>query len=277
MKRYWEIVKKASDFIREQVEPIPQAGMITDVDLVLSESIFSVEKTLAYKDIPNFPLSTIVGHEGRILFGKISGQPLIVFQGRFHLYEGHSALEIAFPVRVMKNLGVIHLIVTDVAGGMNPDYYAGDIMLIKDHINLTGKNPLIGANYELWGERFPDMSRAYDVTLSLILEEICRYKKIRLRKGVYAGLVGPSLETLADIHFLNTIGADAVGFATILEVIAAAHSGMKVTGLSITIDADKLYNSPQVSVASIREAANEAEPVISMLASKIVYESSVLN
>jgi purine-nucleoside phosphorylase len=277
MKRYWEIVKKASEFIQEQVEPIPQAGIITDVDLVPSESKFFVEKTLAYRDIPNFPVSTIVGHEGRILFGKIGRQPLMVFQGRFHIYEGYSAMEIAFPVRVMKHLGVKHLIVTDVAGGVNPDFNTGDIMLIQDHINLTGKNPLIGANYELWGERFPDMSRVYDVTLSPILEEICRSKQISMREGVYACLRGPSLKTPADIRFLRTIGADAVGFSTVLEAIAGVHSGMKITGMSIIIDVSNLYNSPPTSVASILEAVNEVASVISMLASKIVSKSSVQN
>ena len=165
MKRYWEKVKKASDFIRKQVEPIPQTGIITDVDLVPSENYFSIEKIIAYRDIPNFPVSTTAGHQGRILFGKMGIQPLMVFEGRFHFYEDNSAMEIAFPVRVMKNLGAKHLIVTDVAEGVNPDFNTGDIMLIQDHINLTGKNPLIGANYELWGERFPDMSRVYDVML----------------------------------------------------------------------------------------------------------------
>ena len=277
MKDYLEIVKEASDFIQNQVEPIPGVGMITDVDLVPTESIFSVKKTLAYRDIPSFPVSSTVGHGGRILFANIGRQGLLVFQGRFHLYEGYSALEIAFPVRVMKNLGVRHLIITDVAGRVNPDFNTGDVMLIQDHINLTGKNPLIGANNELWGERFPDMTQIYDMTLSMPLEEICRHMRISMHKGVYAGLRGPSLEALADVPFLKTIGADAVGFATILEVIAAVHSGMKVTGLSIISDVDNLYGSPTVSVASIIEAAYEAAPVISMLTSKIVSESSVRN
>ncbi|MEN8243628.1 MAG: purine-nucleoside phosphorylase [Thermodesulfobacteriota bacterium] len=277
MKGYWKNVKEASDCIRKQFEAIPSVGMITDVDLMLGERTFSFEQTLAYRDIPNFPVGTNMDHGGKIIVAKVDGQQLLVFQGRFNLYEGYSALEIAFPVRVMKNLGVKHLIVTDVAGGVNPDFNPGDIMLIQDHINLTGENPLIGTNHESWGERFPDMSRVYDVALAPIIEEIVRYEKMGMRKGVYAGRPGPSLEAPGDVPFLKTIGADAVGFATILEVIAAVHSGMKITGLSIISDVENLYRSPHVSVASILEAANEAASVISMLTSKIVSESGARN
>jgi len=277
MKGYWKNVKEASNCIRKQIASVPAVGMITDIYLVPGDQTFSFEQTLAYRDIPNIAAATSVDHGGRIIVANVDGQQLLVFQGRFKLYEGYSALETVFPVRVMKNLGVKHLIVTDVGGGVNPDFNPGDIMLIQDHINLTGENPLIGTNHDSWGERFPDMSRVYDVTLAPVLEEIVRYEKMDMRKGVYAGRPGPSLEAPGDVPFLKTIGADAVGFATILEVIAAVHSGMKITGLSIISDIENLYHSPHDRMASILEAANDAAPVISMLTSKIVSESGARN
>jgi purine-nucleoside phosphorylase len=186
-----------------------------------------------YQNTPHFPVATVKSHAGRLLFGEMAGRPVMVMQGRLHLYEGYSPAEVTFPIRVMQAMGVRRLIVTNAAGGINLDFRPGDMMLITDHINLTGENPLTGPNVDHWGLRFPDMTRAYDPELIALAEKTAKAAGIPIRRGVYAGLKGPSLETPAETRFLKTVGAEAVGFSTVQEVIAAVHGGMQVLGISI--------------------------------------------
>jgi purine-nucleoside phosphorylase len=193
----------------------------------------AVEAAFDYADIPHFPVATVQGHPGRLILGEIRGCPIAVMQGRFHLYEGYAPAAVAFPVRVLQEMGVRRLVVTNASGGIHPDFRPGDLMLISDHINLTGENPLVGPNDEGFGLRFPDMSQAYSPLLRARAARAGAAAGITLRQGVYAGLKGPSLETPAEIRFLRTIGADAVGLSTVQEVIAAVHAGMQVLGISI--------------------------------------------
>jgi purine-nucleoside phosphorylase len=205
-----------------------------------------------------------------LLIGEIQGCAVMVMQGRFHLYEGYSPLEVTFPIRVMQELGVKILILTNAAGGLNTAFNAGDIMLITDHINLTGSNPLIGPNEDRWGIRFPDMSAAYDKALTSIAANVAQSAGLPIRRGVYVGLKGPSLETPAEIRFLKTIGAEAVGFSTVQEVIAAVHAGMRVLGLSTITNVHDPENPIPATVEDIIEVAKTAAPVLEKIIRKVV-------
>jgi len=222
----------AARYIKTRTERAPRVGLLTGTGLGESARFVRQPATIAYSDIPNFPVSTVQSHAGRLLVGNVGRCPVMVLQGRFHLYEGYSALQVTFPIRVMQELGVEILMLTNAAGGLNLEFTAGDVMLITDHINLTGANPLVGPNDDRWGIRFPDMSRAYDQRLADIARQAATTAAISLCDGIYAGLQGPALETPAEVRFLRTIGADAVGFSTVLEVIAAVHAGMRVLGLA---------------------------------------------
>ncbi|MEN8246245.1 MAG: purine-nucleoside phosphorylase [Thermodesulfobacteriota bacterium] len=270
MENYWNQVEEATAFVQQYFSKKPVIGVLTGTGLGASAQSLAAEMVLDYADIPHFPVSTVVSHPGRLVAGTLAGRPAVVFQGRFHLYEGYSPREVAFPVRVLQKLGTEHLIVTNAAGGLNLDFKAGDVMLIRDHINLTGANPLVGANNTDWGDRFPDMSRAYSRALAQSAASICRDRHISLRQGVYAGLLGPSLETPAEIRFLKTIGADAVGLSTIQEVIAAAHAGMKILGLSIITNINDPDNPAPASIAAILDVANQAAPVVDRIVTELV-------
>jgi len=232
MQNYKQRTVETAEFLRSRISALPQIGLMTGTGLGESAEFLHISESFEYKDIPNFPTSTVESHPGRLLFGEMEGKQIIAMQGRFHLYEGYSELEVTFPIRVMQALGVKVLLVTNAAGGINPQFNAGDIMIIDDHINLTGSNPLIGPNEDRWGIRFPDMINAYDQKLTAVAENAGKNAGIPLQKGTYVGLKGPSLETPAEVRFLRTIGADAVGFSTIQEVITAVHAGIKVLGLS---------------------------------------------
>ncbi len=231
-----------------------------------------------YKEIPHFPLSTVQTHIGRMLAGDMNGCPVVAMQGRFHLYEGYGPLEVTYPIRVMQLLGVKILMLSNASGGLNPRFNAGDIMLITDHINLTGANPLIGPNEDSWGIRFPDMSRAYNRELITVAENIARAYDVRLQKGIYAGLTGPSLETPAEVKFLQTIGAAAVGFSTVQEVIAAVHGKMRVLGLSTITNVHNPDNPIPATVEEIIEVAKSAahhlEKIMKGVVEKI-YETEI--
>ncbi len=218
--------------IAARVKRKPQVGIILGTGLGGLVEKISVGEALSYEDIPHFPRSTVEGHAGRLLFGSLGGKNVVVMQGRVHYYEGYSAGRITLPVRVMKKLGVEILILSNAAGGLNRLFAPGDVMVICDHINLTGQNPLIGPNLESFGPRFPDMTAVYDRELISMAEQVAREEKIKLQKGVYVGIIGPNLETPAETRFLRMIGADAVGMSTIPEVIVAVHCGMRVLGLS---------------------------------------------
>jgi purine-nucleoside phosphorylase len=225
----------AANYIRLNSRYQPQVGLILGSGLnPLAEAVEGAD-TIPYGEIPHFPEPTVEGHLGRLVLGRLEGAPIAVMQGRVHFYEGYTIQQVVFPVRVMQALGIKTLIVTNAAGGLNAAFRVGDLMLITDHINLagmTGNNPLFGPNDPALGPRFPDMSQAYDPALRALAQEVAQQHNIRLHKGVYAGLSGPSFETPAEIRFLRLIGADAVGMSTVAEVTVACHGGVRVLGIS---------------------------------------------
>jgi len=227
-----EQMKEATQYIEQQTKLKPEIGLILGSGLGVLGDYMEDAVIVSYSDIPHFPTSTVEGHAGELMIGTLSGKTVLLMRGRFHMYEGYGAEVTAFPVRVMKALGVKSLVVTNAAGGINTEFAAGNLMLISDHLNLTGKNPLIGPNDETLGARFPDMSEAYSKRLRGIAKEVASEHDIDLVEGVYAGLLGPSYETPAEIRMLRTLGADAVGMSTVAEVIAARHSGIEVVGIS---------------------------------------------
>lgn len=233
MESFKNKVFQATSFVRSKIGQHPHIGLLIGTGLAGCLSHMKTAVSIDYRDIPNFPISTAPTHRGALLFGSIRGKQILAMQGRFHYYEGYSMRDITLPVRVMQLLGVKTLIVLNASGGINPSLNTGDLMVIADHINLTGSNPLIGRNVDEWGPRFPDMTQVYDPKLIIMAEETALENGVRLQKGVYVGLPGPSLETRAEIRFLKTIGADAVGLSTIPEVIAAAHGGMAILGISV--------------------------------------------
>ncbi len=258
---------------RNQTDLRPRVGVLTGTGLGETIKDMQMKAAFDYRQIPHFPLSTVQSHPGRLLLGTMSGMPMVAMQGRVHLYEGYSALDVTFPVRVMQTMGIEYLILTNAAGGLNPDYTTGDIMLITDHINLTGANPLAGPNEDRWGVRFPDMGFAYDPALARCAKSVAADLEIPLRSGIYAGLSGPSLETPAEIRFLRTIGADAVGFSTVQEVITAIHGGIKVLGLStITNVHDPAKPIPadvDDIIAVAQAAASTVDKLIDAMAAEI--------
>ncbi|MBE6044311.1 purine-nucleoside phosphorylase [Clostridium thermopalmarium] len=225
-------IKEAADYILNKTKTRPEVALILGSGLGdLANEIENAEY-FDYADIPHFPVSTVQGHAGRLVIGILEGKKVVAMQGRFHYYEGYKMEEVTFPVRVMKLLGVEKLIVTNAAGAVNTSYNPGDLMLIKDHLNLMGNNPLIGKNLDEFGTRFPDMSNAYDKELRDRVKEIAKSIDIELKEGVYAAMSGPTYETPAEIRMVHALGGDAVGMSTVPEVIIAVHSGIKVVGIS---------------------------------------------
>lgn len=230
-----EHYEEAAAYVRSQSRHRPEIGLILGSGLnPLADAVEPADR-IPYQDVPHFPLPSVEGHVGQLVLGHLAGKTVMIMQGRVHFYEGYPIQQVVFPVRVMKVMGVKTLFVTNAAGGLNPAYRPGDLMLISDHINLigmTGSNPLFGPNDPTLGPRFPDMSQAYDPELRHAARQVAQDEGIPLHEGVYAGLAGPSFETPADIHFLRLIGADAVGMSTVPEVIVARHGGMRVLGVS---------------------------------------------
>ena len=275
MESYQRKVAETTQFLESRIDTAPLLGLLTGTGLGESVKSLQISTAYPYADLPHFPLSTVESHPGRLLFGRIREYPAVVMQGRFHLYEGYTPLEIVFPIRVMQQLGVKILVVTNAAGGLNLSFNAGDIMIVRDHINLTGANPLVGPNVDDWGERFPDMTRTYDPHLAKIAAEADN----NLQTGVYAGLKGPSLETPSEVRYLKTIGADAVGFSTIQEVIAAVHAQMKVLALSTITNINNPDQPAPATLAEIIAVAEKAAPkldaVISYLAEHLHDEKPI--
>ena len=263
-------IREAAAFIQSNLDQPPETALITGTGLGDAVGDLNQASAIPYEKIPHFPVSTVVSHSGQLQIGTIEGHPLLVMQGRFHLYEGYPPGQVTFPVRVMQALGVRNLILSNAAGGMDPAFQEGDIMVIRDHINLTGENPLVGPNDDRWGPRFPDMTAAYDPGLAQLCRRCGKDLGIDLQSGVYAGLKGPSLETPAEIRYLKAIGADAVGFSTVMETIAAVHAGMRVLALSTITNINDPDRPAPASVEAIIAVANRAAPVLSRLIRKVV-------
>lgn len=234
--KYIERINKAADFISSKIDFKPEIGIILGTGLGSLAEYIENPIIIDYKDIPEFPVSTVVGHAGRLLIGNLEGKKVIAMQGRFHYYEGYSMQDITLPVRVMKILGIKLLIASNACGGLNPDFIAGDVMSITDHINMMGSNPLIGANLEEFGPRFPDMSEVYNKEYIDQLQNIAAIQNIRLKQGVYCAVSGPNYASKAELKMLIIIGADAIGMSTIPECMVARHSGLKVLGVSCITD-----------------------------------------
>ena len=225
-------VSEAAAYIQTKTNITPEIGLILGSGLGILAELIEDAVAIPYEDIPHFPVSTVEGHVGELLIGTIQGRPVVMMKGRFHMYEGYGPEVTAFPVRVMKAIGVQKMLVTNAAGGVNTSYTPGDLMIISDHLNLTGRNPLIGPNHSDFGVRFPDMSEAYSHRLRKLAKETADKQGFAMKEGVYAGLLGPNYETPAEIVMLRTLGADAVGMSTVAEVIIARHAGMEVLGIS---------------------------------------------
>ena len=252
-----------AEIIRSRVRQKPRIGVILGTGLGgVAESV-QAATIIPYQELPDWPTSTVVGHTGRLVSGELEGQPVLVMQGRIHFYEGYSMAQVTMPVRVMGRLGIEILIVTNAAGAINPDYLPGDVMLISDHLNLTGMaglNPLIGPNLEEFGPRFPDMSQAYDRELSDLARKAAAENGIQLHAGIYVGLSGPSFETPADLRFLRLAGADAVGMSTVPEVTVARHGGTRVLGFSGISNKANLDGNTATSHEEVLEAGRVLTP-----------------
>ena len=272
MDDYRHAVGEAAAFLRTRTPTPPRIGLVAGTGLGDAIGVLRAAAAFDYRSIPHFPTATVPSHAGRLLFGDVRGRPLVVMQGRFHLYEGYSPAEVAFPIRVMRELGARMLVVTNAAGGLNPAFRPGDLMAITDHINLTGENPLAGPNVAAWGPRFPDMTRVYDRGLIDTAQSAALSARIAIRKGVYAGLRGPSLETPAETRFLRIAGADAVGFSTVPEVIAAIHGGMRVLGLSVITNVNDPDHPVPATVEDIIAVAQGAAPVLETLLAGIMEQ-----
>jgi len=263
-------IKEAVSFIRTKTTDEYPVGIVLGTGLGALAKEIDVELSLDYGDIPYFPISTVETHHGKLIFGTLAGKKVVAMQGRFHFYEGYSMHQIVFPVRVMKQLGVKTLGITNACGGLNPAFSKGDIMLIDDHINLLGSNPLIGPNDQEIGPRFPDMCAPYSPKILELAEQIALENKIKVQRGVYVALSGPCLETRAEYRMLRTLGADVVGMSTVPEVIAAVHQETDVFGMSIITDECFPDNLQPVSIEEIIEVSNEAEPKMTTIFKSIV-------
>ncbi len=266
-----EIIE-TKNFLEDLLKKRPQIGMITGTGLYSVLDNMEVEKEIPYEEIPNFPRSTAPGHRGFLKIGKIAEKSVIAMEGRFHLYEGYSPEEIAFPIRVMKLLGIEYLLISSAAGGLNPLFRTGDLMIIVDHINLMGRNPLVGKNLDELGPRFPDMTEAYDPSLVDLIEKKAVELGIPVRKGVYVGVLGPSLETRAETRFLRNIGADAVGMSTVMETIAAVHCGIKVGAIAVITNMNLPDRMEKASVEDIISVAEKSSKKLSLLWEAVIKE-----
>jgi purine-nucleoside phosphorylase len=265
-----ERIGVAADAIRGRSALQPRIGIILGTGLGGLAARIQVEAEIPYEEIPGFPLSTVETHTGRLLLGTLGGKPVVAMQGRFHRYEGYTLQQVTFPVRVMRALGADTLLVSNACGGMHPFWAPGDLVLIADHINLLGDNPLIGPNADELGPRFPDMSQPYDLALQKLAVEVALERGITLRRGVYVAVPGPNLETRAEYRMLRVMGADVVGMSTVPEVIVAIHGGMRVMGISIITDQCLPDALEPANIEHIIATAGRAEPHLTALVEGVV-------
>jgi len=270
MENLRQNIQEAIDYIRNYTQMQPEVGIVLGTGLGELANEIDKEVELSYADIPHFPVSTVETHVGKLIFGKLGNKSVVAMQGRFHYYEGYSMKQITFPIRVMKFLGVHTLVISNAAGGMNPLYRKGDLMLMEDHINLLGDNPLIGPNDDELGPRFPDMSEPYSRRLLTLAEKIALEEKIKVQRGVYVAVLGPNLETRAEYRFLRGIGADVVGMSTVPEVIVARHMNIEVFGVSVITDECFPDALEPADVDDIIKTANEAQPRLTLLMKRVI-------
>ncbi len=263
-------IKSAVDYIESKCSSIPQIGVILGSGLGGFTEEMSIEAEINYADIPNFPVSTVEGHSGKMLIGKMGGKQIVVLSGRFHYYEGYSTQEVVFPIRVLQKMGVHHLLITNAAGGTNTDFSVGDLMVIKDHISFAIVNPLIGKNIDELGTRFPDMSEPYSKKLISKAIQIAKQENFELKEGVYFGVTGPTFETRAEYKLIRLLGADAVGMSTVQEVITAVHAGMNVFAISVITDIGIREEENIISHKDVLDAANASAPKLTSLLKSMI-------
>lgn len=266
----WEQVQETVNYIKAKTGFEPEYGVILGSGLGSFTDDIQIEFTLPYTEIPNFPVSTVQGHKGALVFGTIGSKKVVAMQGRFHFYEGYDMKQVTFPVRVMKYLGVTKLIVSNASGGVNPNYVVGSIVLIKDHINMMPEHPLRGKNDERFGPRFVNMSEPYSRSMITKAKEIATQNSIEVHDGVYLGLQGPTFETLAEYRMVKILGADCVGMSTVPEVIVARHMELEVFGLSVITDMGDEENIEEVNHAEVLKAAQKAEPSVRLLIKELI-------
>ncbi len=266
-----EKINQTADYLRGKVTDLPKIGIILGTGLGPVVDYIQDKQVIPYSEIPNFPVSTVQGHSGNLIFGTMGGKRVMAMQGRFHYYEGYDMKTVTFPVRVMKALGVDTLFVSNAAGGMNKEFQVGDVMIITDHINLFPENPLRGHNYDELGDRFPAMTEAYRKDLVALADKIAQEKGLRLMHGVYVGVTGPTFETPAEYEYFRIIGGDAVGMSTVPEVIVANHAGMRVFGLSVITDLGGKDIDIPPSHEEVQQAAVKAQPTTVAIITEMVH------
>ncbi len=266
MKDLNETVK----FLQKQYKDTPQVGIVLGSGLGNFVEEIEVEKEVAYSDIPNFPISTVAGHKGKLIFGKLSGKKIVAMAGRFHFYEGYEATEVVYPIRVMKMLGIKTLLLSNAAGGVNTDFKVGDIMIIRDHISFFTPNPLIGKNFDEFGPRFPDMSEPYKKHLIRKAKEISARNNFNVKEGVYVSVTGPTFETRAEYKLIHVAGGDVVGMSTVQEAIVANHMGLEVFAMSVVTDVGIREEDNIITHEEVLEAARAAEPKLATIFKELV-------
>ncbi|MEP7376101.1 MAG: purine-nucleoside phosphorylase [Chitinophagaceae bacterium] len=263
-------LKETAKFLQEQYSNKPSVGIVLGSGLGNFIDEIEVEKEVSYADIPHFPVSTVEGHKGKLVFGKLSGKTVVAMAGRFHFYEGYLAQDVVFPIRVMKLLGVETLLLSNAAGAVNTTYKVGDIMIIKDHISFFTPNPLIGKNIDEFGPRFPDMSEPYKRSLIQKVKAIAAANNIDIKEGVYVSVTGPTFETRAEYQLIHVIGADVVGMSTVQENIVANHMGMSVVAISVVTDLGIRADDNIITHEEVLQAAKEAEPKLALLFKELI-------
>lgn len=266
-------IKEATAYIQSLISAVPQAGIVLGSGLGSFTNEIQIEIEIPYADIPHFPVSTVKGHNSKMIFGELSGKKVIVMAGRFHYYEGYSAQEVVFPIRVMKMLGIEQLLLSNAAGGTNPDFKVGDLMIITDHISQFHVNPLVGKNLDELGTRFPDMTEPYKKDLIAKAKAIAIAAGYDIKTGVYIGVTGPTFETKAEYKMVHLLGADAVGMSTVQEVIAAVHMGLPVFAISVITDLGIREEENVITHEEVLQAAKEAEPKLTHIFKEMIAQS----
>jgi len=263
-------INESATYLLNKTNLKPEIGIVLGTGLGDLANKISITHSFDYSSIPNFPVSTVEGHHGRLIFGNLAGKSVVVMQGRFHYYEGYSMQEVTFPIRVMKMLGIQYLVVSNASGGLNPAFSVGDLMIITDHINLFKDHPLIGKNEDALGPRFPDMSQVYNKSLIEKALHIAKENDIKIYTGVYVGVTGPTFETPAEYNYLRLIGGDAVGMSTVPEIIVARHMDIPCFAISVITDSGVPGQIIEISHAEVQVAARKAQPLMSRIVSELI-------